>query len=184
MIYAISGKRKSGKSTAALELQKLAEVKFINLEIFSFAGTLKDDFSKVMGVDRSLLDHPTYKEEYREGMQTFGEKMRSQDPMYWIKKFDKLTKKSEHIVCDDLRFFNELIYFMKKKATIIRVHADTKIRKQRGWVLNPLIDNHISETDLDMSLDTWRAIGHYCYNNRSLDELADDLQLILNKLIR
>lgn len=184
MLIALSGKRKSGKTLSAVELQRIGADHDIRFEIIPFAGPLKDTFAEIHGIERSLLDSPTRKEEYREQLQEFGAKMRAQDPKYWIKKLAKTIKEHKHVITDDCRFLNELQFFCEKKAILIRIDASDKTRNGRGWFYDSFIDTHPSETELDFSVDTWRALGQYIYNNKTIDDLNWELTMVFNKYVK
>ncbi len=141
-LIGISGKKKSGKDTAATLLKSLHDFKTVR--IYHFADALKQEISIMYGVPVSFIE--AHKENFRLILQGHGtdyrRKLYSHD--YWIKKmeqavesFDKSGVKT--LIIPDVRFFNE--------AEFIRKHHGTVVRITRMY--DDTTDRHPSETELD-----------------------------------
>ena len=73
--------------------------------------------------------------------------------------FESLEGK-EFIVIDDLRFWEELIKVTKLKGVVYKIQATPEVRKSRGWQPNPIVDNDLSETEMDLAPHTfWELTG-------------------------
>lgn len=118
-IVAFSGKRGTGKTTAAVYLQE--EYGFVRV---SFANRLKEaaeffhpGFSKwAKEKPRKELGGQTP----REYLITLGSHERFYDPNYWVKSTG-IEKMSGKIVVDDLRFPNEAEFLKELGAHIVRI---------------------------------------------------------------
>lgn len=177
-ILAFSGSRKSGKTLASGLVTKL-DARFHKR---SFADPVREMFSKETGIGLKTLTDNSAKEEYRERLIAFAEGLRAKDELIFIKAlFDSITP-DEYIVIDDLRLLRELEHLVKNKAIIFRVEADKHVRRKRGWVYFPAIDEHITETDLDLCQETYVKLGGgIVRNNGTIEELEHSLSLILLK---
>lgn len=160
MIIVLSGKRKSGKDTLAGILQEkysyipcslAAPLKVMCRNEFGLTKEQTDGEFKEFPthyIDYSAIEFPSYLTP-RDIMIRMGQFYRSINPHYWI---DKLTRIIDNglpqdvFVITDVRFMNELVAFMAKKALTVRlerseVYTGTRIQDK-------------SETDLD-GYDEW-----------------------------
>lgn len=165
MRLAITGNLCSGKSYLAKIL-----VKKYNLELFSFAGKIKEianDLFDSKFKDRLLL-------------QNIADKMKEIDPDVWIKYVIKSIEDKDNIIIDDLRFPNELKYLKENGFIIIRLNVDEETRIQR--IKNTYPDkysehikgmNHNSEkniANLKVDIDIDFIPNDYNLNSLSLIE--------------
>ncbi len=149
MIIGLTGIAGSGKSEVAAHLE--SEHGFARLNMKDalirdmkerFKETL-DAISTYYGGDVDSLFHRKPKI-MRALMQNYGTDVRrDDDPEYWVKLWkseaDKLTQSGEHIVVDDVRFFNEADAIKMDGGVIVRVVMDGLLRAT----------NHISELETD-----------------------------------
>ena len=130
IIYAISGKLKTGKTTLA---------NLLPYKRIAFGDILKQEVSETLGIPLEDLYNEN-KAKYRKILQWYGtDYRRAQDPLYWVKKFDLLLP-DEPIIVDDVRFIEEAEYCKSKGAKLIRLEP------YEGY---SYYSNHRSETALD-----------------------------------
>jgi phosphomevalonate kinase len=171
---AFSGKRLSGKTTAA---KVLNEFGFLRV---NFASPLKQEVADAFRVD--VMDVYLNKERYRQALQERGEARRKADSAYWINRFDQHLKASyfdpdDHFVLDDLRYQNEAQWLRKNGWKLIRIEVSPHILQQRraeklgeDYDISP--DLHISELDLDY----WTDWDYVIHNDYSLDIFRTDVK--------
>ena len=148
ILVAISGKRRSGKSFMGTLLEKNYGFRSISL-----AAPLKQMIRDQFGLTVAQTDGPL-KEEIdprygltpRELMIKFGGFYRSIDPNFWVKKLVDQIKETPQAqmgkyVVTDMRFLNELQWFKRHGATLVRLERDEKFT-------GPSIDDP-SENELD-----------------------------------
>lgn len=169
-IYAIAGKRGSGKTTFASIVQKYNK----NFKIISFASELKNmaikifkllpEDTEILEKKECLLKNPIYMDEYltemrdltglditkkgliaktpREVLQFFGTNyVRSVQDSYWIERcILEITQCKKQILIPDLRFLNE--------ADAVR-HVGGKIIKIERMEFNISESLHPSEIEMD-----------------------------------
>lgn len=135
----------------------------------SFAELPRIEFAELMGIDAEDLATPKVKEKYRVAFQDFceGKKKESGDKAYWAKRLFTLLEHIDSVVITDLRFIEELTLVIQNKGVVYKVQANPEVRKARGWVPNPYVDNHISQTEMDLSPYTfWQLTkGGGLFNN-------------------
>jgi len=177
MWIGISGKRGSGKTTAAQYLVKkygfkyaefAADLKRLAKDLFS----ILDSDLTVYNKERSLT-HLSSKASPREILISFGNFARYFDEDIWIKKALYKFDKRDNVVIDGVRFENE-VSFIKGKGGII-------IRLDRYKEDNPYKEeiNDISETSLDAHKFDFSI---YNFQNTSLISLQRNLDAIIAKL--
>lgn len=147
----ISGKRGSGKSTLA----KFLEFDH-NFATFSLADELKREVMRDWGLKPSMLwgkdkEIPTgYTRRHpighpltaRDIMIRHGEYRRGVDELYWVRKFN--PELAERIVCDDIRFMNEVRYFKENfGAKFVRIERKPELNVFKGAL------DDLSENELD-----------------------------------
>jgi phosphomevalonate kinase len=183
MRIALSGKRLSGKSTAARVLKDFG---FYSV---SFGDCVKDEVAEDHHV--SVFDVIKNKEIYRQALQQKGESRRAEDPTHWIKQLaDKMARadaqpyKYPHIVLDDLRYQNEAQWLRDNGWKLVRIDVNPYVLQERrtlalgeGYDTTP--DLHISETDLD----DWTGWDYTIHNDYSLDVFKTDVKEILASLL-
>jgi adenylate kinase family enzyme len=146
MKIAISGKMCSGKTTCTELLLK----KYPNGKHVSVASRLKELAIELFDMDK----RPEFKD--RKLLQTLGGSLRNIDTNVWIRSFVRECEKHEIVICDDIRFKNELDYVKKNGFITIRLDVSEELQTDRIKKTYPEryqthLDNrnHISETDLD-----------------------------------
>jgi hypothetical protein len=145
MIIALTGLKRSGKSTAAKHLETKYGFVRINFKD-ALLAELKQyfpDFLKVEAeyhactVDELLERKPGH---IRQLLQNFGTELRrGEDPNYWVEKWwQHVIDAGENIVVDDCRFLNEAAMIKQaggKIINIVRLGQESK-------------DGHASETEM------------------------------------
>jgi hypothetical protein len=90
----------------------------------------------------------------------------TKDRYYFADLLFSYLDEEDNWVIDDLRTIEELELGLKAGATPYRVYADNSVRKTRGWVYNPSVDNDYLETEMDLSSETFRSLGgDWIWNN-------------------
>lgn len=144
MIIALTGLKRSGKSTAAKHLETKYGFIRINFKD-ALLAELKQyfpDFLKAEAeyhactVDGLLERKPGH---IRQLLQNFGTELRrSEDPNYWVEKWWDSLDHNKNIVVDDCRFLNEAAMVKQaggKIINIVRLGQESK-------------DGHASETEM------------------------------------
>ena len=163
-IIILSGKQYSGKDTAAkILLEKLKDFKRIGL-----GDAIKLEYSEQTGL--TLDEILKNKHLYRPDLIALGNKRRSEDSDYWIKK---VIAQSGNIIVPDVRVKRELEFF--KNAFKIRVEADVEKRAQRGKLTS---SDDPTETALDDVKD-WDAV---IFNNSTYVELEEQTLALIDRI--
>ena len=183
MIIGLTGKRRSGKSTAA-EILKDLDCSFVRL---AFADALKQKIAEQYGMPVEDLYHTATKEKYRQLMQDYGTQAREIDPCVFVRPiFEFIDADPEkNYIIEDVRYSEELKELLARKGVLIKVFADQKVRTDRGAVVNKDLDNHSSEMEVaDLGEDSVRHLsGLVIYNNKTMPELRMNLSYHLNLLL-
>lgn len=139
--FALSGKMCSGKTTSSDAFIK----KWATFKRVSIAGRLKEIAIEVFGMD------PDPKKKDRGLLQRLGTDLRTLDENAWLNVF--FNNLSGDVICDDLRYKNELDAFNKNGFIVIRLKVDESVQASRIKELYPGFKSeqllHRSETDLD-----------------------------------
>lgn len=79
----------------------------------------------------------------------WGEEMRAKDPAYFCSLASEKADKPVWIV-SDCRRPTDMEYFTRNYNCVsVRVHASDEVRRGRGWIFTPGIDDAQSECGLD-----------------------------------
>lgn len=109
-IIALSGKKLSGKDTAAAAFAKVLRERGLEVECVAFADALKDEVCMACGVTREFLD--ANKAAFRPALQWWGTEFRRNfhGDSYWVDRLYARVKASaaDAVVVTDMRFRNEL----------------------------------------------------------------------------
>lgn len=161
-IIVLSGKQYSGKDTVAkIILEKLTNYKRIGL-----GDAIKIEYGEDKGLTFEEIEKN--KHLYRQDLINLGNKRRSEDSDYWIKKVIQMPG---NIIVPDVRVKRELEYFKEANAFTIRVEATRETRSSRGQLVG---ETDITEVDLDDVKD-WHAI---ITNDTSYEDLqAQSIEL-------
>ena len=171
-IIILSGKQYSGKDTVAkILLENLTNFKRIGL-----GDAIKIEYSEKTGIPFEEIEKN--KHLYRQDLINLGNKRRSEDKDYWIKKVIKMPG---NIVVPDVRVKRELEFFEEAGAYKIRVEASRETRSSRG---NLVGETDITEVDLD-NVKNWDYVIHNdsTYENLQAEsiKLASEIKSLLNK---
>lgn len=143
-IIVLSGKQYSGKDTVAkIILEKLTNYKRIGL-----GDAIKIEYGEEKGLTFEEIEKN--KHLYRQDLINLGNKRRSEDSDYWIKKVIQMPG---NIIVPDVRVKRELEYFKEANAFTIRVEATRETRSSRGKLVG---ETDITEVDLD-DIKDWDA---------------------------
>lgn len=125
-IIIISGKQFSGKDTVATVISEcMPTFKRIGL-----ADALKAEFGEEKGLTFNEIERN--KPLYRADLIILGNKRRTEDPDYWIKKVINID---ENIIVSDVRLEHELEIFKNFGAITIRVESlRKKEQKEDIWL--------------------------------------------------
>ncbi|CAG2162286.1 unnamed protein product [Oppiella nova] len=182
-VLLISGKRKCGKDFCVDLLSKCLS----DLVVFRIASPIKRQFAKDHNLDFDrLLDATLYKEDYRQQMVEWSERIRADDPNYFLRlTIDESNAKSKSIwilsdarrLCD-VQYFKSSEEFKDTRVLAIRISASVETRVKRGWSFTVGVDDKETECGLDSYTD-WDFVID---NDGSDEDLMNQLQPII-KLI-
>jgi hypothetical protein len=137
-IIGLSGKKRSGKSTAADIILDLMQGDSVRI---SLATPIKIDIQGLMGVP---IDDKN-KEIIRPVLQSYGESMKQLfGSDYWVKRADYTWRQyspfTTVMVCDDIRFPLEAEWIRSLGGIVVKIHRP-------GF--DDSSDHHVSETAID-----------------------------------
>lgn len=171
-IIILSGKQYSGKDTVAkILLENLTNFKRIGL-----GDAIKIEYSEKTGIPFEEIEKN--KHLYRQDLINLGNKRRSEDKDYWIKK---VIAQEGNIIVPDVRVKRELEFFEAENAFKIRVDATRETRSARGQLVG---ETDVTEVDLDDIKDwDYRISNDTTYENLQTDslKLVEVLKTFLNK---
>ncbi len=163
-IIILSGKQYSGKDTVAkILLQNLTDFKRIGL-----GDAIKIEYGEQKGLTFDEIEKN--KANYRQDLINLGNKRRTEDKDYWIKKVIKMPG---NIIVPDVRVQRELEFFKEANAITIRVNATRETRAARGTLVG---ETDVTETDLD-NIKDWDFVI-------SNDSTYENLQAEANQLAK
>ena len=170
-IIILSGKQYSGKDTVAkILLENLTNFKRIGL-----GDAIKIEYGEQKGLSFEEIEQN--KAQYRQDLINLGNKRRSEDKDYWIKKVIKMPG---NIIVPDVRVKRELEFFKEANAFTIRVEASRETRSQRGQLVG---ETDVTEVDLD-DIKDWDYVieNNSTYENLQAKsiELAKEIKSFLN----
>ena len=188
-IIIISGKRYSGKSFIGTYIMNKLKKFNINIEFLHAANILKYEFCEKYQINyNKLLSDRSYKEKYRIKMTHFyNQTKKSKSIDYYNEKLlehiNKTTKPTIYIL--DVRHKFEIDFYEKYNFTIIkiRINTDDKIKKSRGWKYDKIIDEDITETDLDNYVDWDFVLNNNQNGTNHIDRFIESLLKIINSKI-
>lgn len=180
MLIGIMGRRKSGKTLTARTITEINT----SFQICSFAYALKKMFSEEFEVPYAALVDVIAKEKFRQQLIDYATLKKKENPSIFIDFLMNKISDNENIVIDDVRYIEELSSIKKRGGTPIKITVENAVRAKRGWSYDSLIDNDFSESELgDLSAHTLDKLGGYhIYNNKTIDDLYLQVQLILLKI--
>jgi phosphomevalonate kinase len=122
----------------------------MNCEVLRLSGPLKKQYAIEHNLDfDKLLDSPSYKEQFRSAMISWGEAKRRADPGFFCNLATKEATRPIWII-SDARRRTDLEYFCARYKTIhVRVTASEETRATRGWSFVTGVDDAESECGLD-----------------------------------
>lgn len=169
-IIILSGKQYSGKDTVA----KILLENLTNFRRIGLGDAIKIEYSEKSGVAFEEIEKN--KHLYRQDLIDLGNKRRSEDKDYWIKK---VIKMEGNIIVPDVRVKRELEFFKDANAVSIRVDATRETRSSRGKLVG---ETDITEVDLD-DVNDWnfRISNDSTYENLQAEsiELAKEIKSLL-----
>ncbi|XP_011872029.1 PREDICTED: phosphomevalonate kinase [Vollenhovia emeryi] len=160
-IFLFSGKRKSGKDY-------ITDILYDRIgpqrsAIVRLSGPIKTHWAKSLGLDiDQLLGHGEYKEKYRQEMVKWGEDVRRKDYGYFCRAaVDMYDAPDKPVwIVSDVRRKTDIKWFTENFGDACRtVHivCSEQVRRKRGWVYTPGIDDSETECDLD-DVDNWDVV--------------------------
>jgi phosphomevalonate kinase len=165
MIIMLAGPRKSGKTKIAEDMGS-SNYDFM---VVSFADIIKEAYSQMYSVPIADLYDPVTKEKYRQGLDFLGKEARKEQGKYFLPNtlFDRIKDiECDNIVIDDLRTIEELEVGLNHGAVPYFVYSDIHVRTWRGFQYNREIDESYLERELQLTQETYNALGGgYIYNN-------------------
>lgn len=169
-IIILSGKQYSGKDTVA----KILLENLTNFRRIGLGDAIKIEYSEKKGITFDEIEKN--KHLYRQDLIDLGNKRRSEDKDYWIKK---VIKMDGNIIVPDVRVKRELEFFKEANAVSIRVDATRETRSARGKLVG---ETDITEVDLD-DINDWnfRISNDSTYENLQAEsiELAKEIKSLL-----
>ena len=148
LIIGFTGKKRSGKDTAASIMRELADLNGLTAERAAFADPLKDELAEIVShglrlhkvnttplsdsvlwqVIRHEMDDPDTKHKYRLGLQWWGTEIRRAiDPDYWLRRMQEAIESLEDdgpvhlLTVTDVRFQNEADFIHRLGGIVYRV---------------------------------------------------------------
>ncbi|XP_047121835.1 phosphomevalonate kinase isoform X5 [Schistocerca piceifrons] len=181
-VLLFSGKRKSGKDYIVENL--LRRLKPNDAVVLRLSAPIKKYWAESKGLDfDQLLGTGAYKENYRLEMIRWGESVRARDPGYFCQRAIEMSNGTQFSVwiVSDTRRLSDLKWFLDNcggpsVVHTVRVVADDAVRKQRGWMYTPGIDDAVSECGLDSITDWNWTISN---NGKGTEEIEAILQNIV-----
>ena len=167
MIIMFAGRRKTGKTAVAEAMMGLN----FGFKVCSFADALKTDFSDVYKVPLSELYDVDLKEFYRADLIEHASEKRAKNRYYFANLLFEMLDDDPWII-DDLRTVEELEVGLRRGAAPWKVYADNFTRRDRGWKYTPHVDEHFTETEMDLSQETFRELGGGWFWNNDNDSRA------------
>ena len=165
-IIIISGKQLSGKDTVANAIMDVLK----DFKRVPLADAIKKEFGSQKNLSFNEVDRN--KPLYRADLIALGNKRRSEDADYWIKK---VLSEDGNIIVPDVRLKHELETFKQLGAVCIRVNSKREERAKRGLIVQ---ENDATETELD-GITNWDYIID---NNGSIDLLKQNAQKIAKSI--
>lgn len=165
-IIVLSGKQFCGKDTIA----KILLQNFTDFTRIGLGDAIKLEYGEKIGL--SLEEVEKNKSQYRADLQALGNKRRTEDSAYWIKKIITLP---QDIIVPDIRVQQEYDYFKEAGAFKIRVEASAESRSKRG-ILSA--ENDITETALD-NISEW---DYVITNEGTYEELVEKTTDLMEKI--
>lgn len=144
IIIGLTGRARSGKSSAARGLVKAAEAKGLTAKIFELSDYVLADL-KADG----LIPKSATREDLKDNVGLLvqrGMSRREENPDYWIDalRSDLLTQKPDVAIIPNVRFVNEADLIDSLGGVLIRVKA--VIRDGVEYISQDRDPNHVSET--------------------------------------
>ncbi|XP_066586415.1 phosphomevalonate kinase [Prorops nasuta] len=156
-IFLFSGKRKSGKDHITdILYQRIGPEQSVIIKI---SGPIKTHWARTLNLDiDKLLGDGEYKEKYRLEMVKWSEDLRRKDYGYFCRAAINMYNAQQKAIwiISDIRRKTDIKWFTENFETCktVRISCDDSVRKDRGWIYTPDIDDSETECDLD-NLDTW-----------------------------
>ncbi|KZC12671.1 Phosphomevalonate kinase [Dufourea novaeangliae] len=150
-----------------------------NSVIIKLSGPIKSYWAKSLNLDiDELLGDGEYKENYRLEMAKWGESIRQTDYGYFCRAaIDMYNARDKPIwIVSDVRRKTDVQWFLENFQDVcktIRIVSDDAVRKKRGWLPVPDIDDSETECDLD-DRTTWDL---KVINN------GDDIEYVLEQVL-
>lgn len=131
-----------------------------------------------------LLSESAYKELHRRKMVEWSEMVRKDDPNCFLRISIEENRAYEvpiWILTDcrregDLRFFKEESQFRNSALVTLRIQASDDLRKARGYVFTPSIDDAETECGLDQHKEWTHVIEN---DNLSEQQIVDRLKPVI-----
>lgn len=168
IIIGLTGKKQSGKTTAANILQ--SNINAATRQV-AFADALKFEVARACGVSVELIE--INKKVFRPILQWWGTDFKRNlvGESYWIDRLNGALLPlhdigTRAVIIPDVRFLNEAKYIRDMRGIIIRIERTSQEK-----------DMHLSETEQDnISPD------YTIYNNGSLNDLKNELRNIIKDI--
>jgi len=174
VVFVLSGKRKSGKDFIAEKLQSLIGQE--KCALIRLSAPLKYQYAQEHNLDyKLLLTSDGYKEHYRDDMIRWGESKRNSDPNFFCDLACDAGFGKPVWIVSDTRRPTDVAYFkrMKSRIVLVRIEAEEKVRRERGWKFVFGVDDCDSECALDNGIE-W---DYKIFNNGKV--LDDALKKLL-----
>ena len=165
-LICLSGKQYSGKDTVA----KIILEKFPDFVRIGIGDAIKIEYGKIHNLTYEEIE--ANKGKYRTGLIELGNKGRSIDPDFWLKK---IIETDLNIVVTDVRLLHEAEVFKSAGAFLIRVEASHETRSKRGVITN-------AGDRTEVELDNYAKFDYIIDNNSTYDELLAKSEPLIEKL--
>ncbi|XP_012548758.1 phosphomevalonate kinase isoform X1 [Bombyx mandarina] len=182
IILLFSGKRKSGKDFLTDHLRHILADK---CEIIKISQPIKTHWAKEKNLNlNELLSEGEYKEQYRLEMIKWSEEMRNKDYGCFCKAACENAAIKPVWIVSDIRRKTDIRWFKETYGDIIRtvrITADDRTRKERGFQFQVGVDDATSECDLD-DYNDWDVVVNNGEGRDSLEEQLDSILKLVSNL--
>lgn len=170
-IIIVLGQRKSGKTTVADKIARIYPI-YSWVNAMAFCNSY---FVKLHEIEYNQMFDEKEIETWRAYLGAYSQAQRKQDPERFIKPLLEYIRPLNHVVLDNINYFNELDLFMKMGAHPVWVETNLEKRKERGWkqyMQDEEFESEVSSINPKV-ISAWG--GTIIDNNEQISKLANQI---------